>query len=59
MRLHDDKSLYCGIYARGGSRIRDEPRYADLDGELVDRENPNTTRAARSVVAEEMNESFR
>ena len=59
VRLHDDKSKYCGIYARGGSRIRDEPRCADLAGDLADRDNFSTSRAARSVMTNEKQDTFR
>ena len=37
VRLFDDKSLYTGIYGRGGAKIRDEPRVINLDGDLVTR----------------------
>ena len=39
VKLHDDKSLYTGIYARGGPKIRDRPRVVNLDGDLCGRGN--------------------
>ena len=39
VRLHDDKSLYTGIYARGGPKIRDKPAVVNLDGDLCGRDN--------------------
>lgn len=39
VKLHDNKSLYTGIYGRGGPKIKDKPRVIDLDGELCGRGN--------------------
>ena len=39
VKLHDDKSCYTGIYARGGPKIKDKPREINLDGDLCDRNN--------------------
>ena len=39
VKLHDDKSCYTGIYARGGPKIKDKPREINLNGELCDRSN--------------------
>ena len=38
VRLFDDKSLYTGIYGRGGAKIRDEPYVVNLDGDLCTRD---------------------
>ena len=39
VKLHDDKSCYTGIYARGGPKVRDNPRVIKLEGDLCDRSN--------------------
>ena len=39
VKWHDDKSLYTGIYARGGPKVRDKPRVINLDGDLCNRHN--------------------